>query len=191
MHISPVQLPFALPIVNIPIKTSSPFRNNRDKERFKSTMASYEFREIVWLGICNVVVGPLMFIWGMFSELETYEEKRDASNTADTELGDTYNPIFWAYRSLIFCSFFSGLFAIWAVTIFRDDCNWEIRLGRVATLLAKAMYWQIVAFFFYNVDPMGWRMKDGLLGSWEPIELPFLTYFYCVVVQYFFCAGDW
>lgn len=127
-----------------------------------------------------------MFIWGIYSELDAYEEKRDANNTTNKDLELEYNPVFWAYRCLILCSFFSGLFAMWAVTIFRKEGNWEIRLGRVATSLAKAMYWQIVAIIFYNLDPFEWRTRDGLLGPWGRIDLPFLTYYYCFAVQYYF-----
>ncbi|XP_021952936.1 uncharacterized protein LOC110849792 [Folsomia candida] len=145
-------------------------------------MTPFELKEMFVLGICNLVVGPLMFTWGIYSELEIYEERRRAKK----ELRDTYNPVFWAYGFLIFCSFFSGLFAMCAVTVFRNDCDWEIKLGRLATFLAKAIIFQILAIFFYNFDPMGWRTRDGFLGSWVRIKLPCFTYFYCLMVQYYF-----
>ncbi|XP_021953259.1 uncharacterized protein LOC110850084 [Folsomia candida] len=142
--------------------------------------------KIILVGLCNSFLGPTIFIWGIYPELLNYMEKREANNVTDEELALKYHPLLWAYLSMLFCSFVSGVCADLAVTIFSNNSNWRIKLGKVATFLAKALFFQTLAFIFYNVDPLEWRTPDGLLGSWGPIELPIPTCCYCVLVQLYF-----
>ncbi|XP_021952997.1 uncharacterized protein LOC110849843 [Folsomia candida] len=150
--------------------------------RSDATMPSFEeVTEIFVLGFCNLVVGPLIFMWEFFALAETDVEQRN-----ELELELEYDPHLWAYISMILCSFVSGLCAMWAVTVVRNDCYWEIKLGRLAASLAAALFFQNLAFMFYNLDPLGWRKKNGLLETWGQIDLLPGTCVYCVPVQYYF-----
>ncbi|XP_021953273.1 uncharacterized protein LOC110850098 [Folsomia candida] len=151
-------------------------------------MPSYnERRDIIKLSLCNLILGPIIFILGIVTEVQDYVEKRDTKNANENDLTLKYYPLFWAHGSLIFCSFVSGLCANFAVTVFCKS-NWEIKFLKVATFLAKALFCQILLYFFYNVDPIGWRTHNGLLGPRGPIELPVCTCFYCFVVQYYYAT---
>ncbi|OXA38514.1 uncharacterized protein LOC110861818 [Folsomia candida] len=153
--------------------------------RSESGMPSFrEVREIFVLGFCNLVVGPIIFIAEFFALPETDVE--NSNNVTDEELALEYDALLWAYISMIFCSFVSGLCAMWAVTVVRNDCYWEIKLGKVATFLAKALFFQNLAFIFYNLDPLEWRTKGGLLETWGQIDLLPGTCLYCVALQYYF-----
>ncbi|XP_021952971.1 uncharacterized protein LOC110849825 [Folsomia candida] len=150
-------------------------------------MPSYsERRQILLLAWCNSAVGPILFIWGIYPELETCLKGSDTKIKNDKDLARKYDPLLWAYGSMIFCSFVSGLCTNFAVTVFRKHCDLQIKLGRVAVYLAKALLFQNLAFMFYNLDPLEWRTKDGLLGPWGQIELPSGTCLYSIAVQYYF-----
>lgn len=133
------------------------------------------------------MLGPVIFVLGIYSEIEIYMSKKHSKNKNETlKLSHEYYPLFQAYGSLIFCSFVSGLCAFLRFGVYHKNYNRVIKLGRMASFLAKALCCQIPVFFFYNADPMGWRTKNGLFGPWGPIELPFCTCLYCVVGQPYF-----
>ncbi|XP_021952952.1 uncharacterized protein LOC110849806 [Folsomia candida] len=149
-----------------------------------------DFREVFVLAICNMILGPVTFIWGVYPDLKAYMDNWGVnhSNEKELELALQYNPLVWGYGFLISCSFISGLCAFLAITVFCNDCDWEIKLGNAAAYLARALVCLIPVLLFYNHDPLKWGTREMFLGKLGEIKLPIFTCLYCIVVQYFFAS---
>ncbi|XP_021953210.1 uncharacterized protein LOC110850034 [Folsomia candida] len=142
-----------------------------------------EFGVMSLLGLCNLILGPIIISGGIVSDVANYKAQRNANNKS-IELALEYVPLFCAYLCMIICSFCSGLCAIMASAVV--DCKWVIRLAKVANFFSKLLYWQILLFVLYNWDPMEWRIWEGLPTTWGSINLPTPTCLYCVLGQLYF-----